>query len=213
MDPAIGGSVATMGLVGEVAGAAHQAAMATVDQTQIITLQVGVRFEWSGTFLKFSDSTLSVGCSKYPPKPQPADVLCSQVVNIKEQAALGLGELQLVQVPVSATTVEALQQGTFVEATSMSKDGDPVICHTLPLPEGFQVHRQRTQPHTVDQQLSYYQGIHFNWLGVHRCSFCKGCIAQHWKLILQIQFSWQSSVSGTLRSRWVIQDRRILITE
>uniref|UniRef100_A0A3B4ZG88 Transcriptional repressor CTCF n=1 Tax=Stegastes partitus TaxID=144197 RepID=A0A3B4ZG88_9TELE len=61
------------------------------------------------------------------------------VVNMEEQAALGLGELQLVQVPVSATTVEALQQGTFVDTTAMPKDGDPVICHTLPLPEGFQV--------------------------------------------------------------------------
>lgn len=58
---------------------------------------------------------------------------------MEEQAALGLGELQLVQVPVSATTVEALQQGTFVDTTAMPKDGDPVICHTLPLPEGFQV--------------------------------------------------------------------------
>lgn len=58
---------------------------------------------------------------------------------MEEQAALGLGELQLVQVPVSATAVEALQQGTFVDATAMPKDGDPVICHTLPLPEGFQV--------------------------------------------------------------------------
>lgn len=58
---------------------------------------------------------------------------------MEEQAALGLGELQLVQVPVSAT-VEALQQGTFVDTTAMPKDGDPVICHTLPLPEGFQVH-------------------------------------------------------------------------
>lgn len=60
---------------------------------------------------------------------------------MEEQAALGLGELQLVQVPVSATTVEALQQGDFVDTTAMPKDGDPVICHTLPLPEGFQVHR------------------------------------------------------------------------
>lgn len=59
---------------------------------------------------------------------------------MEEQAALGLGELQLVQVPVSATTVEALQQGTFVDTTAIPKDGDPVICHTLPLPEGFQVH-------------------------------------------------------------------------
>lgn len=57
---------------------------------------------------------------------------------MEEQAALGLGELQLVQVPVSATTVEALQQGTFVDTVAMPKD--PVICHTLPLPEGFQVH-------------------------------------------------------------------------
>lgn len=58
---------------------------------------------------------------------------------MEEQAALGLGELQLVQVPVSASTVEALQQGTYVDTTAMPKDGDPVICHTLPLPEGFQV--------------------------------------------------------------------------
>uniref|UniRef100_A0A3Q3JI61 Transcriptional repressor CTCF n=1 Tax=Monopterus albus TaxID=43700 RepID=A0A3Q3JI61_MONAL len=100
IDAAVAGSSATVGVVGAVAGAAHQATVTTVDQTQIITLQV---------------------------------------VNMEEQAALGLGELQLVQVPVSATTVEALQQGTFVDTTAMPKDGDPVICHTLPLPEGFQV--------------------------------------------------------------------------
>ncbi len=84
-------------------GAAHEATVTTVDDTQIITLQV---------------------------------------VNMEEQQ-LGLGELQLVQVPVSAVpvtaaTVEELQ-GTLVDATSMPKDGEPVICHTLPLPEGFQV--------------------------------------------------------------------------
>ncbi|XP_029008365.1 transcriptional repressor CTCF isoform X2 [Betta splendens] len=100
IDGAIGGSSATVGVVGGVAGAAHQATVTTVDQTQIITLQV---------------------------------------VNMEEQAALGLGELQLVQVPVSATTVEALQQATFVDTTAIPKDGEPVICHTLPLPEGFQV--------------------------------------------------------------------------
>lgn len=86
-----------------VAGASHEATVTTVDDTQIITLQV---------------------------------------VNMEEQQ-LGLGELQLVQVPVSAvpvtaTTVEELQ-GTLVDATAMPKDGEPVICHTLPLPEGFQV--------------------------------------------------------------------------
>ncbi|XP_026782964.3 transcriptional repressor CTCF isoform X1 [Pangasianodon hypophthalmus] len=69
-------------------------------------------------------------------------IITLQVVNMEEQQ-LGLGELQLVQVPVSAvpvtaTTVEELQ-GTLVDATAMPKDGEPVICHTLPLPEGFQV--------------------------------------------------------------------------
>lgn len=83
---------------------AHEATVTTVDETQIITLQV---------------------------------------VNMDEQQLGGLGELQLVQVPVSAVpvtqaTVEALQ-GTFVDTTAMPKDGNPVICHTLPLPEGFQV--------------------------------------------------------------------------
>ncbi|XP_067356656.1 transcriptional repressor CTCF [Channa argus] len=100
IDAAVGGSSATVGVVGGVAGAAHQATVTTVDQSQIITLQA---------------------------------------FNMEEQAALGLGELQLVQVPVSATTVEALHQGTFVDTTAIQKDGDPVICHTLPLPEGFQV--------------------------------------------------------------------------
>ncbi|CAB1323244.1 unnamed protein product [Coregonus sp. 'balchen'] len=83
---------------------AHEGTVTTVDETQIITLQV---------------------------------------VNMDEQQLGGLGELQLVQVPVSAVpvtqaTVEALQ-GTFVDTTAMPKDGNPVICHTLPLPEGFQV--------------------------------------------------------------------------
>lgn len=86
-----------------VAGAAHEATVSTVDDTQIITLQV---------------------------------------VNMEEQQ-LGLGELQLVQVPVSAVPVSAATveelQGTLVDATAMPKDGEPVICHTLPLPEGFQV--------------------------------------------------------------------------
>ncbi|XP_063053501.1 transcriptional repressor CTCF isoform X2 [Engraulis encrasicolus] len=91
-------------VVGGVAGA-HEATVTTVDDTQIITLQV---------------------------------------VNMEEQPlGLGVGELQLVQVPVSAVpvtaaTVEELQ-GTLVDTTAMPKDGEPVICHTLPLPEGFQV--------------------------------------------------------------------------
>lgn len=53
-------------------------------------------------------------------------------------AALGLGQLQLVQVPVTTTTVEGLH-ATYVDASTGNKDSEPVICHTLPLPEGFQV--------------------------------------------------------------------------
>lgn len=53
-------------------------------------------------------------------------------------AALGLGQLQLVQVPVTTATVEGLQ-ATYVDASAGNKDAEPVICHTLPLPEGFQV--------------------------------------------------------------------------
>lgn len=53
-------------------------------------------------------------------------------------AALGLGQLQLVQVPVTTATVEGLH-ATYVDASAANKDAEPVICHTLPLPEGFQV--------------------------------------------------------------------------
>lgn len=53
-------------------------------------------------------------------------------------AALGLGQLQLVQVPVTTATVEGLH-ATYVDASTANKDAEPVICHTLPLPEGFQV--------------------------------------------------------------------------
>lgn len=59
-------------------------------------------------------------------------------------AALGLGQLQLVQVPVTTATVEGLQ-GTYVDAATVNKDTEPVICHTLPLPEGFQVRNDSGQ--------------------------------------------------------------------
>uniref|UniRef100_A0A3Q4BLX5 C2H2-type domain-containing protein n=1 Tax=Mola mola TaxID=94237 RepID=A0A3Q4BLX5_MOLML len=67
-------------------------------------------------------------------------IITLQVVNMEEQAgaALGLGQLQLVQVPVTTATVEGLH-ATYVDASTANKDAEPVICHTLPLPEGFQV--------------------------------------------------------------------------
>lgn len=64
-------------------------------------------------------------------------------------AALGLGQLQLVQVPVTTTTVEGLQ-ATYVDTSTTNKDTEPVICHTLPLPEGFQVrNRSKAQFYMV----------------------------------------------------------------
>ncbi|XP_035594409.1 transcriptional repressor CTCF-like [Oncorhynchus keta] len=70
-------------------------------------------------------------------------IITLQVVNMEgnmEQtsAALGLGQLQLVQVPVTTATVEELQ-ASFVDASAGNTEAEPVICHTLPLPEGFQV--------------------------------------------------------------------------
>ncbi|TNN87467.1 Transcriptional repressor CTCF [Liparis tanakae] len=67
-------------------------------------------------------------------------IITLQVVNMEEQAggALGLGQLQLVQVPVTAANVDGLQ-ATYVNVSGGNKDAEPVICHTLPLPEGFQV--------------------------------------------------------------------------
>ena len=72
------------------------------------------------------------------------------MVNIEEQAgaALGLGQLQLVQVPVTSATVEELQ-ASFVDAQACSKEAEPMICHTLPLPEGFQVRQRCCATHTV----------------------------------------------------------------
>ena len=72
-------------------------------------------------------------------------IITLQVVNMEEQP-INIGELQLVQVPVpvtvpvATTSVEELQ-GAY--ENEVSKEGlaesEPVICHTLPLPEGFQV--------------------------------------------------------------------------
>ncbi|XP_057269847.1 transcriptional repressor CTCF isoform X3 [Pezoporus wallicus] len=72
-------------------------------------------------------------------------IITLQVVNMEEQP-INLGELQLVQVPVpvtvpvATTSVEELQ-GAYENEVSKGglQEGEPMICHTLPLPEGFQV--------------------------------------------------------------------------
>ncbi|XP_072321991.1 transcriptional repressor CTCF-like [Eucyclogobius newberryi] len=92
------------------------------------------------TLLQMKTEVLESGGTVTVTGGDEGQIITLQVVNMEEQAgaALGLGQLQLVQVPVSTTTVAGLQ-ATYVEASAGNKDGEPVICHTLPLPEGFQV--------------------------------------------------------------------------
>lgn len=92
------------------------------------------------TLLQMKTEVLEGGGTVTVTGGDEGQIITLQVVNMEEQAgaALGLGQLQLVQVPVSTTTVEGLQ-ATYVQASTGTKDGEPVICHTLPLPEGFQV--------------------------------------------------------------------------
>ncbi|MBN3281914.1 CTCF protein, partial [Polyodon spathula] len=85
-------------------------------------------------------------------------IITLQVVNMEEQP-INLGELQLVQVPVpvsvpvSSATVEEFQ-GPY---ENMPKEGDPVICHTLPLPEGFQVVKSQQNEDSSWQKDPDYQ--------------------------------------------------------
>ncbi|XP_020481496.2 transcriptional repressor CTCF [Labrus bergylta] len=92
------------------------------------------------TLLQMKTEVLEGGSTVTVTGGDEGQIITLQVVNMEEQAgaALGLGQLQLVQVPVTSGTVEGLQ-GTYVDASTANKDADPVICHTLPLPEGFQV--------------------------------------------------------------------------
>uniref|UniRef100_A0AAZ1WZC1 C2H2-type domain-containing protein n=1 Tax=Oreochromis aureus TaxID=47969 RepID=A0AAZ1WZC1_OREAU len=109
---------------GEVAGNMEMMVMDALDPT-LLQMKTEV-LEGGGTM------TVSGG--------DEGQIITLQVVNMEEQAgaALGLGQLQLVQVPVTTTTVDGLQ-ATYVETSAANKDAEPVICHTLPLPEGFQV--------------------------------------------------------------------------
>ncbi|KAM5138169.1 transcriptional repressor CTCF [Mantella aurantiaca] len=66
-------------------------------------------------------------------------IITLQVVNMEEQP-INLGELQLVQVPVAATSVGELHAAYENEVAKEGlPEGEGMICHTLPLPEGFQV--------------------------------------------------------------------------
>ncbi|KAM7424071.1 hypothetical protein PAMA_000432 [Pampus argenteus] len=92
------------------------------------------------TLLQMKTEVLDGGGTVTVTGGEEGQIITLQVVNMEEHAgaALGLGQLQLVQVPVTTATVEGFQ-ATYVDASAANKDADPVICHTLPLPEGFQV--------------------------------------------------------------------------
>ncbi|XP_074474812.1 transcriptional repressor CTCF-like [Sebastes fasciatus] len=92
------------------------------------------------TLLQMKTEVLEGGGTVTVTGGDEGQIITLQVVNMEEQsgAALSLGQLQLVQVPVTTATVEGLQ-ATYVDASGANKDAEPVICHTLPLPEGFQV--------------------------------------------------------------------------
>ncbi|KAF7660592.1 hypothetical protein LDENG_00279270 [Lucifuga dentata] len=115
---------ATITAQGEVTGNMEMMVMDALDPT-LLQMKTEV-LEGSGTV------TVTGG--------DEGQIITLQVVNMEEQAgaALGLGHLQLVQVPVTTATVAGLQ-ATYVDASTVNKDAEPVICHTLPLPEGFQV--------------------------------------------------------------------------
>lgn len=92
------------------------------------------------TLLQMKTEVLEGGGTVTVTGGDEGQIITLQVVNMEEQAgaALGLGQLQLVQVPVTSATVEGLQ-ANFVNATVGNTEAEPMICHTLPLPEGFQV--------------------------------------------------------------------------
>uniref|UniRef100_A0A8C4GRD9 Transcriptional repressor CTCF n=1 Tax=Dicentrarchus labrax TaxID=13489 RepID=A0A8C4GRD9_DICLA len=98
------------------------------------------------TLLQMKTEVLEGGGTVTVTGGDEGQIITLQVVNMEEQtgAALGLGQLQLVQVPVTTATVEGLQ-ATYVDASSANKDAEPVICHTLPLPEGFQAAHEELQ--------------------------------------------------------------------
>ncbi|XP_054471926.1 transcriptional repressor CTCF-like [Anoplopoma fimbria] len=113
------------------------------------------------TLLQMKTEVLEGGGTVTVTGGDEGQIITLQVVNMEEQAgaALGLGQLQLVQVPVTTATVEGLQ-ATYVDASIANKDTDPVICHTLPLPEGFQVVKVGANGEVETVEQEELQAVH-----------------------------------------------------
>ncbi|KAM9826326.1 transcriptional repressor CTCF isoform 1-T1 [Syngnathus typhle] len=112
------------------------------------------------TLLQMKTEVLEGGGTVTVTGGDDGQIITLQVVNMEEQAgaALGLGQLQLVQVPVTSTTVDGLQ-ATYVDG-SANKDAEPVICHTLPLPEGFQVVKVGANGEVETVEQEELQAVH-----------------------------------------------------
>ncbi|XP_029986862.1 transcriptional repressor CTCF-like isoform X1 [Sphaeramia orbicularis] len=119
------------------------------------------------TLLQMKTEVLEGGGTVTVTSGDEGQIITLQVVNMEEQAgaALGLGQLQLVQVPVTAGTVEGLQ-ATYVDTSAANKDAEPVICHTLPLPEGFQVVKVGANGEVETVEQEELQAAHEDLQGV-----------------------------------------------
>ncbi|XP_068586674.1 transcriptional repressor CTCF-like isoform X2 [Cebidichthys violaceus] len=113
------------------------------------------------TLLQMKTEVLEGGGTVTVTGGDEGQIITLQVVNMEEQAgaALSLGQLQLVQVPVTAATVQGLQ-ATYVDASGANKDAEPVICHTLPLPEGFQVVKVGANGEVETVEQEELQAVH-----------------------------------------------------
>uniref|UniRef100_A0A3B3CZT3 Transcriptional repressor CTCF n=1 Tax=Oryzias melastigma TaxID=30732 RepID=A0A3B3CZT3_ORYME len=132
------GQVAALASDGKVLPEGGEALIQTSQGEVAANMEMMVMDALDPALLQMKTEVLEGGGTVTVTGGDEGQIITLQVVNMEEQAgaALGLGQLQLVQVPVTATTVEGLQ-ATYVEASGANKDA--VICHTLPLPEGFQV--------------------------------------------------------------------------
>ncbi|KAM9817096.1 transcriptional repressor CTCF-like [Neosynchiropus ocellatus] len=136
--------------------------------TQSGNMEMMVMDALDPTLLQMKTEVLEGGGTVTVTGGDEGQIITLQVVNMEEQAgaALGLGQLQLVQVPVTTTTVEGFQ-ATYVDASSVNKDAEPVICHTLPLPEGFQVVKVGANGEVETVEQEELQATHEEFEGTH----------------------------------------------
>ncbi|KAK9542719.1 hypothetical protein VZT92_000557 [Zoarces viviparus] len=125
------------------------------------TMEMMVMDALDPTLLQMKTEVLEGGGTVTVTGGDEGQIITLQVVNMEEQAgaALSLGQLQLVQVPVTAANVQGLH-ATYVDVSGANKDPEPVICHTLPLPEGFQVVKVGANGEVETVEQDELQAVH-----------------------------------------------------